>query len=88
MAVSTQFAYVYFMTNDFERIREVAPAHVEHWHGLGLTAYQGGPFADRSGGLITFEGQPIVAERAVADDPFVVEGLVARSYLKEWRPER
>jgi anti-sigma factor ChrR (cupin superfamily) len=45
----------------------------------------GGPFADRSGGLITFEvGSATDAERLVAHDPFVREILQERRWVKEW----
>jgi uncharacterized protein YciI len=51
--------------------------------------YQGGPFADRSGGLITFVvDEPARAEAAVAGDPFVQEGLLERYWLKEWEPAK
>jgi uncharacterized protein YciI len=81
------FAYFYLMADDPARVRRVAPRHTEHWHVLDLHDYRGGPFADRSGGLITFvvdgAGQ---AESAVAEDPFVREGLVTRYWLREWTP--
>jgi len=80
-----RFAYLYFMTDDPEQARTVGPRHTEYWHSLDLSGYSGGPFADRSGGLITFDvdetGQ---AEEAVANDPFVREGLIGRSWLRQW----
>jgi uncharacterized protein YciI len=83
----TQFAYMYFMTPDPDRIRRVAPQHTEHWQSLNLAGYAGGPFADRTGGLITFDvNGPDQAEEAVANDPFVREGLIERSWLKLWEP--
>ena len=82
-----RFAYIYFMTNDPARVRSLAPQHTEHWHGLNLSGYTGGPFADRSGGLITFlADESAQAEEAVAEDPFVREGLIERSWLKQWEP--
>ena len=55
---------------------------------LELRGYLGGPFADRSGGLISFETNTHDdAARLVADDPFVREGLVERSWVKEWKVE-
>jgi hypothetical protein len=58
-------------------VRGVAPEHAAYWHGLGLRDYIGGPFADRSVGLITFEiaSAEEAEERLVADDPFVREDL-------------
>ena len=78
-------AYVYFMRDEPDRVRVVAPQHAAYWRGLAATGYLGGPFADRSGGLISFEttsGEE--AERLVAEDPFVRQGLVGSSWLKDW----
>lgn len=56
-------AYFYFMKNDPDRIRSVVPLHVEYWKGSGLEGYMGGPFADRSGGLITFEAENLIESK-------------------------
>jgi len=83
--MSSQFAYFYLMADDPGRVRAVAPQHTAHWQGLNLEAYSGGPFADRSGGLITFMvDEPTRAEAAVAADPFVREHLLERYWLKRW----
>ena len=79
-------AYISFMKDDPGRVEAVAPEHAAYWHGLGLRDYLG-PFADRSGGLISFETYSRPAEQLVAHDPFVREGLVERSWIKEWRVE-
>jgi hypothetical protein len=50
-----RFVYCYSMKDDPDAVGEVAPQHAAYWHQLGLAEYIGGPFADRSGGLITFE---------------------------------
>lgn len=77
--------YFYLMRDAPDRVREIAPEHAAYWHGLGLRDYLGGPFADRSGGLITFEiAFAEEAERLVADDPFVREDLLERRWVKEW----
>jgi uncharacterized protein YciI len=86
-AMSQRFAYFYFMVDDPTRVRAVAPSHTAHWHRLQLPGYRGGPFIDRSGGLITFEvEEPALAQAAVAGDPFVREGLLADYWLKPWQP--
>jgi hypothetical protein len=52
-------------------------SNAAYWRALALPEYLGGPLADRSGGLITFEaGSAAEAERFVADDPFVREELL------------
>jgi uncharacterized protein YciI len=83
-----RFAYVYLMAEDPDRVRAVAPQHAAYWQGLDLPNYIGGPFADRSGGLITFEARSVEeAEQLAADDPFLREGLLATRSLKEWHVE-
>jgi hypothetical protein len=47
--------YFYLMGDTPDRVRAVAPRHTAYWGELELDHYLGGPFADRSGGLITFE---------------------------------
>jgi uncharacterized protein YciI len=85
--MSTRFVYVYSMAVDPNRVRSVAPRHAAYWHGLRLAGYSGGPFSDRSGGLISFVADdPAAAEAAVAGDPFVREGLLERYSVNEWEP--
>ena len=80
-----RFLYFYFMSDAPHRVQAVAQEHAAYWRELGLPHYLGGPFADRSGGLITFEiPSTAEAERLVADDPFVREELVERRWVKEW----
>jgi uncharacterized protein YciI len=78
-------AYFYLMRQEPERIRTVAPHHASYWQGLALRDYRGGPFADRSGGLILFDSDSAQeAEELVSRDPFVHERLVERRWVKEW----
>src|SRR6266536_18741 len=82
------FAYFYFMKADPDRVRVVAPRHACYWRELRLAHYRGGPFEDRTGGLITFAATDAAqAQRAVRADPFVLEGLVDAHWLKEWTSE-
>jgi uncharacterized protein YciI len=77
--------YFYVMSDAPDRVRAVAPRHATYWRDLGLGHYLGGPFADRSGGLITFEASSISeAGQLVADDPFVQEDLLERRWVKQW----
>ena len=82
-----RIAYFYLMNGEPDRIRAVAPEHARYWRHLDLPGYLGGPTADRSAGLITFEaGSVEEAERLVQDDPFVRSGLLDGAWLKEWLP--
>ncbi len=86
--MSDRFLYVYFMKDQPDRVRQVAPQHVGYWHGLKLPNYLGGPFADRSGGSISFLAETRrEAEQLVAGDPFVVADLLSESWLKQWQVE-
>jgi hypothetical protein len=86
--VDVHYAYSYLMRADAEGVPEAVPDHVAHWRGLGLDDYVGGPFEDRTGGLITFRATGSSrAEQAVATDPFVARGLVEVYWLKRWLPE-
>jgi hypothetical protein len=50
-----RFLHFYLMSDAPARVQAVAPEHAVYWRELGLPDYLGGPFGDRSGGLITFE---------------------------------
>jgi uncharacterized protein YciI len=80
-----RFLYVYFMNEATERVFAAAPKHAAYWKALALPHYLGGPFSDRSGGLITFEtDSDAEAERLVANDPFLQQGLLERHWVKRW----
>ena len=86
--MTERYVFFYLMQGDREKIREVVPSHVEFWRSSGLSNWQGGPFGDRSGGLILFEAAGLTQAQAVVDrDPFVVHGLVAQKWIKQWLPE-
>lgn len=83
-----RFLYMYVMSDDPGRVRRVAPHHAAYWQRLGLNDYEGGPFADRSGGLIVFTiDSAAEAQELVANDPFVKESLIESHWLEEWIPE-
>lgn len=83
-----RIAYFYWMKDDPDRVGAIAPEHAAYWRDLGLPGYLGGPLADRSGGLITFEADSLEsAERLVAADPFVRDELLEGSVVKQWMPE-
>jgi uncharacterized protein YciI len=80
-----RFLYFYLMRDAPDRVRATAPKHASYWRELQLGGYLGGPFADRSGGLITFEANSgAAAEALVANDPFLREHLLERHWVKEW----
>jgi len=82
------FVHFYFMKRDVEGIGEAIPEHVTYWRTLKLNTYTGGPFADRSGGLIVFDAVDLEsAQKIIGNDPFVTRDLIETGCTKEWKPE-
>jgi hypothetical protein len=54
------------MKNTPDRIRGIVPAHIAYWKNSNLQNYIGGPFADRSGGLISFEAPSFHAAQGLS----------------------
>jgi uncharacterized protein YciI len=82
------FAYFYFMSDAAAKSGTAVPAHIAYWKQPGAQKHSGGPFADHTGGLITFDAPHYqLATRIVEEDPFVRDGLLSRHWLKEWMPE-
>jgi uncharacterized protein YciI len=80
-----RFIFFYTMAGEPDTIRQTVPAHVAYWRDANPANYTGGPFADRTGGLITFDAASERAATEVVDrDPFVLHGLLADRWLKEW----
>jgi uncharacterized protein YciI len=79
------FLYFYLMRKTPTAIRQVVAAHVQYWRSRDVPGYMGGPFADRTGGLITFSAASLDdAQHIIVDDPFVREQLIEQSWIKEW----
>lgn len=79
------FLYFYFNRNEPEKIKQIVPAHVQYWKAANLKGYMGGPFADRTGGLIAFVASSMEeATEIIQRDPFVVEDLIDHKWIKEW----
>jgi uncharacterized protein YciI len=80
------FAYFYFMKKDkSDKIRQFAESHTMYWKGNNLSDYKGGPFADRSGGLIQFKFDSLrEAELLIQNDPFIINDVIDQKWLKEW----
>ncbi len=86
--MAKRFVYFYFMKRNPQEIRECVPKHVEYWKTAALPGYMGGPFGDRSGGMISFQAnEKAEVEKIVDKDPFVIEELVEQKWIKEWALE-
>jgi uncharacterized protein YciI len=83
-----RFVYFYFNTQDPHKVRQVVPAHVQYWKSAKLSGYSGGPFSDRTGGMISFlSPDKSAAEQLANQDPFVIEDCISERWLKEWLVE-
>ena len=84
----TRFIYFYLNRHEPEKIRQVVPAHVQYWNASDLKEYMGGPFGDRTGGLISFAASSLEqATEIIRQDPFILEDLIEQKWIKEWIPE-
>ncbi len=80
-----KFVFFYFMKAMPEAIGKLASQHAAYWRSLALSGYQGGPFADRSGGMIIFSARDMgQAKRLAGGDPFVKGRVMSQNWLKEW----
>ncbi len=80
-----KFAFIYFMKNEPEKIGPAIPLHIAYWKDLGLDGCMGGPFEDRSGGMITFLAKSLDdANRYAKGDPFVTDDLLTCKCVKNW----
>mgnify|MGYP001617745210 CR=1 FL=1 len=80
-----QFVFFYLMTNNPEKIRNMVPEHIRYWKDRKPINYSGGPFSDRSGGLILFEAENMeMATKLAMNDPFVVQDIIESKWVKEW----
>ncbi len=86
--MTKRFIYFYFMKDDPSKTGQHVPDHINYWKSTELNDYLGGPFADRSGGAITFKANDIEEATEIASkDPFILEDLLANKWIKEWIPE-
>jgi uncharacterized protein len=80
-----RFIYFYLNRQDPDKIQQTVSGHIEYWRTAELKEYVGGPFADRTGGLITFAALSLEeATSIILQDPFVQEDLISERWIKEW----
>ena len=80
-----RFIYFYFNRREPDKVMQVVPAHVQYWKTANRKEYLGGPFTDRTGGLITFTTSSLEeAIEIILKDPFVLGNLIAEKWIKEW----
>ncbi|GMT48485.1 MAG: hypothetical protein IEMM0008_0024 [bacterium] len=83
-----RYIYFYLVSDDPAGIQNVIPHHINFWMGQQLEDYSGGPFTDRSGGMITFMAKDMdEAQSVIFQDPFIQSDLIVTKYIKEWLVE-
>jgi uncharacterized protein YciI len=83
--MNKKFVYFYFMKNDPDKIRQIVSSHIKFWKEANLKEYIGGPFADRTGGMISFVAENLEeATTIIMKDPFVEEDILINKWIKEW----
>jgi len=77
-----KYIFFYFISATADAVKQSAPNHARYWAGKLLS---GGPFADFSGGFITFEAHSFEEATIITnEDPFVKSNILGKSQLKEW----
>jgi len=80
-----KFVFFYTMRNSSPQIMQTAPKHITYWEELPLGYYSGGPFSDKSGGMIIFDCEDEQkAELIINQDPFIKNNLIEQKFIKEW----
>ncbi len=90
--MSKQYVFFYLMKKDMKKsvneIKEIVQEHIKYWKDNRLENYSGGPFSDRSGGMILFNADSVnTAEKLAMNDPFVKNELLEIKWIKEWSKE-
>ncbi len=79
-----KFIFFYFNTR-LEKVREVVPSHIDFWNNQQFESYTGGPFSDKTGGMIIFTANSLTeANEIIKKDPFMAGNLISEYYIKEW----
>ncbi len=81
------YIFMYLLEDDIDTIKKAIGSHIKYWRDRELDYYRGGPFADKSGGLIIFTSSSYeTANNIIAKDPFLTEKVLKEYWLKEWIP--
>ena len=78
--MSIQFLYFYIMdSTKADKIKEIAKSHAAYWHSINPDSYKGGPFSDKSGGLITFKSNSYIDAKKLN-----LNHVFDKKWFKEW----
>ena len=80
-----RFAYLYFMQDEPDRVRAVAPQHAAYWQAIAADGLDDFRWFTVNAMKSAFEASSRErAEMMTAHDPFARHGLLGRHWLKEW----
>lgn len=84
-SITSRFVYFHVNRGLPDNVRQVIPTHVQYWKATNLPGCMDGPFADHTGGLISFMAtDPEEAAAVAQQDPFILEDLIEQTWIKEW----
>ena len=76
------YLFFYFMRDARALVAKLAADHTKYWEKIKV---QGGPFADYSGGFISFRAENLEqAISTISHDPFFSSDLLSQYWIKEW----
>jgi len=77
--------FFYFMKPGIANMKSVVEDHKNYWHGVNISAYEGGPFLDKTGGLIRFQAESYDQAMGIINkDPFVINDCLDKKWVKQW----
>ncbi len=83
--MKSRYIFFYLLKDKPNKIKEVFVNHINYWMNCGAEDFAGGPFSDRTGGLITFMSDSLEeAMKIIMQDPFIKEKIVEKRWIKEW----
>lgn len=81
------YIFMYFLVDDVQKIKNTIGPHVKYWKNEEFNYYRGGPFSDKTGGLIIFTSKSYEeATEIINNDPFIKGDTLKEYLLKEWIP--
>ena len=87
MSDATRYVLFYENGENFAAVREHFPAHQARWQGFMErgTLLMVGPYTDGEGGAMAVLTTREAAEEFATGDPFVLNQVVGKWRVREWR---
>ena len=83
--MKARYIFFYLLKDKPNKIQDTFMDHINYWMNSGVEEFAGGPFADRTGGLITFVTSSLEeASKVIMQDPFIKIKVIDKKWIKEW----